>query len=285
LYLNVYSTQDGNSSETKNASLKPVLVYIHGGSLVAGSGTTNFTNFMLNACTRGCTVVTIQYRLDLLGWLASQDLSSEQGGSSGNYGLMDQQRALSWIQENIESFGGDKTRVTVAGQSSGGTSIIALMASSHSKGLFHRAISLSGSPNITMNLERAHRQNSNISTPECRGLATGESRLACLRNASIPALLHARPDCWITPVQGLIPTSKAGWSQRGAECGLPVVDGKVIEDATLPSLSQGKIDIPIIIGNMGWEDGEDGDFPSWSVKTSREWASFIEEAFRQRIRA
>jgi para-nitrobenzyl esterase len=86
-------------------------------------------------------------------------LSHEQHGYGGNYGISDQQLALEWVQRNARAFGGDPTRVTLAGQSSGGTSINALLSSPRSKGLFFAAIAWSGSPNLSMNLKDAVKQN------------------------------------------------------------------------------------------------------------------------------
>lgn len=204
LYLNVYTT-------AANASL-PVLVYIHGGGLLLGDGRTDFTNFMRHGCAEGgCVIVTIQYRLGVLGWLANTALSAEQGGASGNYGLMDQQAALRWVQAEIGAFGGDRTRVTVAGQSSGGTSVFALLSSSASVGLFSAAISLSGSPNITMDLSAAEAQNAQVAAAGCpkqSEAASSAAYLACMRNASVEALLHARPPCWETPTQVCVHATK-----------------------------------------------------------------------------
>ena len=87
----------------------------------------------------------MSYRLNVLGFLALDELDSEDPrGVSGNYGILDQQAALKWAQDNAAAFGGDPNRVTVYGQSSGGTSIFALLSSPGSKGLFHAAIALSG---------------------------------------------------------------------------------------------------------------------------------------------
>src|SRR4029453_3741801 len=88
----------------------------------------------------GTVVVTLNYRLGLLGFLAHPSL----GKSSGNYGLMDQQAALRWVRDNIAQFGGDPRNVTIAGQSAGGLSVLAQMVSPGARGLFQRAIVQSG---------------------------------------------------------------------------------------------------------------------------------------------
>ena len=118
-----------------------MLVWIHGGRFTLGAGG-DYDGTKLAA--HGVVVVTINHRLGALGFLAHPALVSEPGGPSGNYGLMDQQAALRWVQGNIRPFGGDPDNVTVAGQSTGGLSVLAHMTSRGSDGLFHRAIVQSG---------------------------------------------------------------------------------------------------------------------------------------------
>lgn len=122
----------------------PVMVWIYGGGLMNGSASTPvYAGDML--ARKGVIVVTANYRLGVLGFLALPDLSRESPQHvSGNYGLLDQLAALGWVQRNIGAFGGDPTRVTVFGQSSGSISISALTTSPLAKGLFQRAIGESG---------------------------------------------------------------------------------------------------------------------------------------------
>ena len=118
-----------------------MLVWIHGGGLVQ-DGARNYDGTKLAA--DGAVVVTINYRLGALGFLAHPALASRPGGPAGNYGLMDQQAALRWVQRNIGQFGGDPDNVTIAGESAGGLSVLAQMVSSGARGLFQRAIVQSG---------------------------------------------------------------------------------------------------------------------------------------------
>ena len=118
LYLNVYTPALGNA----DTSGRPVLVWIHGGGLAIDAAR-NYDPTLLAA--EGTVVVTINYRLGALGFLSHPALSSRPGGPSGNYGLMDQQAALGWVQRNIGEFGGDPLNVTIAGQSAGGLSVLA----------------------------------------------------------------------------------------------------------------------------------------------------------------
>ena len=132
LYLNVWTTTAGSDAK------QPVMVWIHGGGLSLGWSHQGIYDGV-NLAKRGVVVVTINYRLGALGFLAHPLLSAESG-TSGNYGLLDQIAALKWVQRNIAAFGGDPANVTIFGESAGGTSVQALLASPHSKGLFHRAI-------------------------------------------------------------------------------------------------------------------------------------------------
>lgn len=128
-------------SPAKNPSAQlPVMVWIHGGGFTYGSGShPSYDGEAL--ARRGVVVVTLNYRLGLLGFMAHPALSAESPThSSGNYGLLDQVAALKWVQKNIAAFGGDPSRVTVFGQSAGAHSISTLMASPLSDGLFQQAI-------------------------------------------------------------------------------------------------------------------------------------------------
>merc|ERR1712232_101822 len=104
-------------------------------------------------------LVAMNYRLNAFGWLTLPELDTvDPRGVSSNRGLLDIQEALRWIQRNAAAFGGDPRRVTLLGQSSGGTAILGLLASSASRGLFSAAISLSASPNISIDLATAQAQ-------------------------------------------------------------------------------------------------------------------------------
>lgn len=132
LTLNVWTPKPA-----KGAKL-PVMVWIHGGGFVGGSGTLPETDGALLA-RRDVVIVSFNYRLGRFGFFAHPAL-----GQGGNWGLMDQIAALKWVQRNIASFGGDPAKVTIFGESAGGESVSRLMASPAAKGLFARAIVASG---------------------------------------------------------------------------------------------------------------------------------------------
>jgi para-nitrobenzyl esterase len=140
LYLNVY-TPSQKKNQNKHHGL-PVMVWIHGGGLVSGGGGLYDPGRMVEL--GGVIVVTINYRLGYLGFFAHPAIDAE-GHLNGNYGLMDQQLALKWVQNNIAAFGGDPKRVTIFGESAGGLSVQCNLASPTAAGLFQRAISESGS--------------------------------------------------------------------------------------------------------------------------------------------
>ena len=135
LYLNIWTPQE----RSKDTAL-PVMVWIHGGGFTQGSGhQASYDGTQL--AKRGVVVVTINYRLGALGFMTHPALSAESPeGASGNYAILDQIAALKWVQENIGSFGGDPNRVTIFGESAGGTSVYLLTATPLAQGLFHGVI-------------------------------------------------------------------------------------------------------------------------------------------------
>ena len=150
---NIYSDPPPRMSEDclslnvwtlKAARNAPVMVWIHGGSQTFGySGSPLYDGAAL--ARRGVVVVTVNYRLGVLGYLATPELSAESPhGSSGNYGLLDQIEALRWVRRNIAAFGGDPANVTIFGESAGAMSVVQMLASPLARGLFQKAIAESG---------------------------------------------------------------------------------------------------------------------------------------------
>ncbi len=144
LYLNVWT-----AANAKPRDKRPVIVWIHGGGFSTGSGS-GPTAAGDGLAHKGAVVVSMNYRLNIFGFFAHPELQGEGKGSAGNYGLMDTVAALKWVKANISKFGGDPNNVTIVGCSSGGGSVVLLMASREARGLFHRAIAqaaaYSGSP-------------------------------------------------------------------------------------------------------------------------------------------
>ncbi len=138
LSLNVWT------NATSAAAKLPVMVWIHGGGFVAGASSEPRQDGSRLA-GKGVVVVSMNYRLGLMGFFAHPELSKEAPyKASGNYGLLDQIAALQWVQKNIAAFGGDPGNVTIFGESAGSFAVSMLMASPLAKGLFHKAIGESG---------------------------------------------------------------------------------------------------------------------------------------------
>src|SRR5690606_32289259 len=227
LSLNVWAPEGATDA--------PVFVWIHGGSLTGGTGADPMYDGARMAA-EGAVVVTINYRLGVLGYLAHPDLSAESpDGVSGNYGLLDQVEALRWINRNIAAFGGDPDNVTIAGESAGALSVMYLMAAPAAHGLFHRAIAQSAYM---------------ISTPALRETVHGtpsaeESGLALSRKIEVRGLSRLRAmDAQAITVEATL----AGFLPLGN------VDGKVLPAQPIEIFDQGKqAPVPIL---AGFNEGE-----------------------------
>src|SRR5579859_7239956 len=216
LYLNVYAPAPRGSDEGG----RPVLVWIHGGGLVLDGGR-NYDGSKLAA--DGVVVVTINYRLGALGFLAHPALASPPGGAAGNYGLMDQQAALRWVQRNIARFGGDPDNVTIAGESAGGLSVLAQMVSSGARGLFQRAIVQSGTFALNQRpLATAEAAGETFAT----AVGCADQTAACLRNAPVSDLVAKFGVEIPGVVDGSVLTQPIGTAlARGQFARVPVING------------------------------------------------------------
>ncbi len=216
LYLNVYTPTSRSSDEGG----RPVLVWIHGGGLTQ-DGARNYDPTTLAA--DGVVVVTINYRLGALGFLAHPALAARPGGPAGNYGLMDQQAALRWVQANVRTFGGNPHNVTIAGESAGGLSVLAQMVSPGSRGLFQKAIIQSGA--FALNQQP-------LAAAETAGEAFAanagcpDQTAACLRKLPVADLVSA-PFAGIPGVvDGQVLTEPIGTAlAAGRFARVPVLDG------------------------------------------------------------
>ena len=138
LYLNLWAP-----AKADPVARLPVIVFIYGGGFTIGSsGMANYDGAALAA--KGAIAINFNYRVGALGFMAHPELTREQGGHSGNYGLLDQIAALRWVRDNVARFGGDPDKVVIMGQSAGASSVAALMMSPLAKGLFRGAVMSSG---------------------------------------------------------------------------------------------------------------------------------------------
>lgn len=195
LYLNVYTTASAASAK------QPVMVWIHGGAWTSGSGPIYQGE---DLARKGVVYVSLNYRLGVFGFLAHPELTKESPQhASGNYALLDQIAALTWVQQNIAAFGGDPARVTIFGESAGSWSVHSLVASPLARGLFHRAIGQSGARfSITTTLAQAEQAGVTF------GAAVGATTVADLRAKPAEALNSvpngsfqsvANADGWVLP--------------------------------------------------------------------------------------
>jgi para-nitrobenzyl esterase len=228
----------------------PVLVWLHPGSFLAASSNLAVADGRRFAEERGAVVVHPNYRLGAFGFLAHSALTMEDPGypSSGNYGLADQRAALRWVRDNIAAFGGDPSRVTLAGSSAGSISTSLHLVSPASRGLFHRAIMHSGVATVRWpTASEAELQGETFAA--ALGCTDRASVLACLRTRSVAQVLSALPLAGLT-----------GGTQVFAELpGVlwhPVVDGLEIPDQPRELYRRGRFSrVPVIIGatrDDGW---------------------------------
>lgn len=230
LTLNVYEP------ETPQSTPRPVLVWLHPGSLTMGSG----GDFDGKALARraNVVVVTLNYRLGALGFLSTPELLQE--GGTPNAGLQDQQQALRWVQENIQAFGGDARNITLAGNSSGSASVCGHLASPASAGLFHRAILQSGPCTLlrTRAPEQANQQGSTFA--EKVNCPSGANQMRCLRSRSAQELVAAAGD-GLDLLQAANP-----WS--------PVIDGVTIPRNLTDMIRDGAFHkVPVLLGTTSDE--------------------------------
>jgi para-nitrobenzyl esterase len=219
LYLNVF-TKPGRSRAGQ-----PVMVWIHGGALVTGESDDYDPAALVND---GVTVVTINYRLGALGFLADSALA-DQAGSSGNYGLMDQQAALRWVKANIGRFGGDPRDVTLFGESAGGLSTLSQVVSPGAHALFQRAIVESGSYDLTQ-APLAGAETAGAAFAAKVGCGTGPgaaATAACLRAVPVATVLASQNAGGYTPdVDGRVLTQSIGTALKNGQFNrVPVVMG------------------------------------------------------------
>jgi para-nitrobenzyl esterase len=220
LFLNVYTPPTAGSGPL------PVMVWIHGGGFTGGAG--RIYDGALLAARHHVIVVTINYRLSAFGFLALPSLDRQSpDGSSGDYGLMDQQAALRWAQNNAFTFGGNPARVTIFGESAGGASVCANMTSPTALGLFARAIAESGCLFLTQTKQAAEQQGATLA--RSLGCTKAATAAACLRTKPVGAVLKAEaaPAFSWGPVVGgdTLPLSPVTAFAQGAYLHVPLLQG------------------------------------------------------------
>jgi para-nitrobenzyl esterase len=221
LFLNIYTPRSVSSAPGRPGL--PVMVWIHGGGFTGGAG--RIYDGAVIAAKGSVIVVTINYRLNAFGFLALPSLDSEHGNSSGDYGLEDQQAALRWVRGNARAFGGNPRNVTIFGESAGGASVCANMASPTAAGLFQHAIAESGCLFPAQAKKAADRQGSALAARlHCTDPATAA---ACLRRKPVSAILKAAAAGSWGPVVSapVLPRSPITAFLRGRYAHVPLLQG------------------------------------------------------------
>lgn len=235
LFLNVYTP-------SPDGARRPVLVWIHGGGFVTGSGSQAIYDGAKLALRGDVVVVTINYRLGALGFLAPRAAGLDLEGATDNAGLLDQVAALEWVRDNVARFGGDPGQVTIFGESAGAMSVCTLLAMPAARGLFHRAIAQSGAAQATQTPETAAR----ATRQALAELGLDASRASELRNVPATEIVAAQ----LRTVQQL---------QRD----LFLVFAPVVDPATLP-----------VAPDRAIAEGAAADVPFLSGTTRDEWRLF-----------
>lgn len=236
LYLNIWTPAENQDSRL------PVMVYVHGGSFLTGSAAKTFYNGAYLA-KKDVVVVTFNYRLGIFGFFCHPGLADHKtGGSYGNYGLLDQIAALRWVRDNISAFGGDPNRVTFFGESAGAVSVLALMSSQLSQGLYSAAIAQSGAvPFNLMSRKDASRFWAGITGKH--GIVDEEGSLDKMRSLSWEQLLRMTP-------------SNDGMMPARSTLDLLCIDGYLFKDQPLEVWRAGdQMHVPLIVGSTSDEMG------------------------------
>ena len=250
LYLNVY-TPAGATDQSK----LPVMFWIHGGAYVGGSASEPRHNGDFLPL-KGVVLVTFNYRVGVLGFLATPELVQEANGSAGNYGLMDMVAALEWVKTNIGAFGGDAGNVTIFGESAGSFAVSTLMAAPAARGLFHKVIGESGSAfGGMLGLEPLE-----VRTKK------GSEWMASLEVQTLEELRTV-------PAEKLLEASR----EMGISGFPPAIDGKLITEPLETTYAEGRqAQVPLL---MGWNQDEGSFFAGMDAD---QWKSMAKMFFKKR---
>lgn len=228
LYLNVWTPGlDG--------AKRPVMVWIHGGAFVLGAGSEPLYDGRRLSERGDVVVVTINYRLGALGYLAHSSLIDEGTGACGNWGLLDQIAAIEWVRDNVEAFGGDPTNITIFGESAGSMSVTTIMGTPRAGGLFRRAIAQSGAPEVA--------------TAEAAA-ATAEKVLT-MAGIGPDGLRDLPAEAFVEIQQKMMAAGSGGGGLSGDVMAFrPVIDGAVLSRSPFDAIADGEArDVSLLIGS------------------------------------
>jgi para-nitrobenzyl esterase len=224
LYLNIWSP--GTDQEKR-----PVMVYIHGGAFTLGSASDPWYDGTSFAARHNIVVVSLNYRLGILGFVYLKDLAGADAAYTANCGLLDQIAALRWVRENIAAFGGDPGQMTVMGESAGAMSIGALLGMPAAQGLFQRAILQSGAAGTLPTRQQA----TQVAQALLAKLGLETSQLSALADVPLEALLKLQPEL--------------GREFGGIQACSPIIDGETLPQHPSAMIAQGSADnVAILAG-------------------------------------
>jgi para-nitrobenzyl esterase len=254
LYLNVWTAASSASEK------RPVMLWLHGGGFVEGSGSLpSFNGERLAG--KGVVLVTINYRLGVFGFLAHPELTAEDPShASGNYGMLDQLEALKWVKANIQNFGGDPENVTIFGQSAGASSVLNLCASPLAKGYFRRAIVQSGGFMPAEDLKAAEQTGVNFTKK------MGVASLSELRSKPAAEIQHIA----IPPPSGAGANISRFW---------PIVDGYFLTAPPREVFRGGKENTHSLLAGSNANEGTTFIPPTL---TEKQWKTQIESRYGAR---
>ena len=224
LYLNIWSPKADQQK-------RPVMVYIHGGAFTIGSASDPWYDGTSFAANHNIVVVSLNYRLGILGFVSLKDLAGADTGYTANCALLDQIAALRWVRDNISAFGGDPDQVTVMGESAGAMSIGSLLGMPAAQGLFQRAILQSGAAGDLTTRPQAAK----VAQALLAKLDLEPSQLSALADVPLEALLKIQPEM--------------GREFGGIRAYSPVIDGETLPQHPLARIAQGSAaNVAILVG-------------------------------------
>ncbi|MGE5186941.1 MAG: carboxylesterase/lipase family protein [Acidobacteriota bacterium] len=249
----------------------PVMLWIHGGAFIGGAGSDDLYVGANLAKRARAIVVTINYRLGPLGWASNRALAAEQGVAAlPAFGLLDQRAAMRWVQRNIAAFGGDPAQVTIFGESAGGWSVCAQLAMPGSRGLFARAIIMSGAcaDALVFSADQANAQGDQLAAKV--GCTSGDVA-ACLRGKPADEIAAALPFR-----RGMLLPPGVWWG--------PIVDGRELPKVPLAAIRAGELArVPLMIGTA--RDEGTLHVSGYKEVTAGELAWFVGDVFGERAAA
>jgi len=256
LFLNVFTPSLNESSKNESSNGAPVMVWIHGGALFVGSGADDPPQ---NLAAKGVVVVTINYRLGLLGYFAHPDLNGT------NFGLQDQVKALEWVKNNIADFGGNPDQVTIFGESAGAGSVLALMVSPLSEGLFAGAIAESAAPIESLDVSMSEAGKVGLALGDALNISAGSDQLDEMR---------ARP--W----EDIVDVNEQIFSESKNAMSNIYVDNYSMDASIYDSFMQGlNHKVPLLLGTNANETAMFGAMGNATETTVGEYQDMVKAEF------